>query len=506
MPASTPAQRWALGLAAVLTELNKGFHHELGGWGAGDHTVGWCRGVLSKSWGVTDRESFDSALRYLWHVGHRTECLQVLANLPANPAEDDHKQAIAREHRTDLEGRGLLAWDLGRFVAVVGWGCWAGYIPESEAWRYLHGAATWAQRRYRSWEDYGRQYELGRIWWSGEEDPRMEPILTKLLTDPQSPWITTPWGWPLGAAPPAPTPRRIKRTQCRGCGAPKQLPPLTGWVYCDHCGALTDWDFRTACSTPGSALPGPAYEAVLAAMRPKIEAARTKRDVAAMREAQIQVFTAWAEACPASLPPRAKQADYREKYVRYMAEAAVFSELDAEWRAAGADIAKLTTGIRFVGNPTKPKVAAEPFWKLTEAVERQVQRGQALHAEHGVVGMHPDGIPAELQSQLTWSVYAQGWVPMLDDANAQKLLDRTGLAGDYDTLPDIATRMHHCGSCKAELQTVPGAKCVVCEACGTRVDVGHDDVSCLQCAFTFAFPMDVARGKCPACDTVVSRV
>ncbi len=62
------------------------------------------------------------------------------------------------------------------------------------------------------------------------------------------------------------------------------------------------------------------------------------------------------------------------------------------------------------------------------------------------------------------------------------------------------------GSCRTELQTVPGAKCVVCEACGTRVDVGHDDVSCTQCAFTFAFPMDVARAKCPACDTIVSRI
>lgn len=506
MAASTPAQRWALGLAGVLTEFNNGAHHELGGRASGENTVKWCRTVLANSWNITDRESFDSALGWMWNVGARAECLEVLARLPASAEGDGPKEALARKHRAELMGRGLLAWDLGRFVAVVGWGSWAGFIPESEAWRYLHGAATWAQRRYTSWEEFGRHYEIGRLWWSGEADPRTAHVLRKLLESDSSPWVVLPWALGLGPAPAAPEPRRIKRTQCRNCGAPKQLPPLTGWVYCDHCGTLTDWDFRTACQTPGSALPGPAYEAVLASVKPRLDRARAARDPDAMRPLQIEIFTAWAEACPAALPPRAKQKPYREQYVRYMAEAAVWSELDAAWTQAGADIARLTQGIRFTGDPRKPRVAAPPFWALTEAVERQVRRGAELHAEHGVYDLHPDQIADDLQRQLTWSVYAQGWVPMLEPAEADKLLARTGLAGDYDLLPNVVTRLHHCGTCKADLATVPGAKCVVCESCGAKVDVHGDDVPCTHCGFSFSFPQGEARAKCPACDTMVARI
>ncbi len=506
MPTNDPIRRWGLALGAVLTELNKAHHNELGGWGPGDHTVGWCRKVLKDFWGVEDRASFEGALRFLWSTGHRTEALAVLAELPENGNDDSFRQSLARRHRKDLEGRGLLAWDLGRFVAVVGWGSWAGYISEPEAWRYVHGAATWAQRRYRSWEDFGRAYELGRLWWAEEEDARMGPLIDKLLKDPASPWVALAWGYPLGAAPAAPAPRRIKRTNCRSCGAPKQLPPLTGWVYCDHCGELTDWDFRTACSTPGSMLPGPAYEAVLRGVTPRIDAARAAKDPGAMRAAQIELFTAWAEACPAALPPRAKQPEYRARYVKWLAEAAVWSELDGAWLAAKDTVAKRTGGIRFTGDPRKPKVASEPFWSLTEAVEQQIARGSQLYRENGVVDLHPDGIPESLQQQLTWSVYAQGWVPMLADADAQKLLERSGLAGDYDVLPDVETRLHKCACCNAELRTVRGATCVVCEACGTRVDVGHDDVQCQQCGNAFAFPMDAARAKCPACEAMLSRI
>ena len=141
MPTNDPIRRWGLALGAVLTEMNKAHHNELGGWGPGDHTVGWCRKVLKDFWGVEDRASFEGALRFLWSTGHRTEALAVLAELPEDGSGDSFRASLARRHRKDLEGRGLLAWDLGRFVAVVGWGSWAGYLSEPEAWRYVNPRA-----------------------------------------------------------------------------------------------------------------------------------------------------------------------------------------------------------------------------------------------------------------------------------------------------------------------------------------------------------------------------
>lgn len=501
-----PVQRWGLALSGVLTELNGGFHHELGGWGKGDHTVGWCRNVLAKFWGIDSRASFRETTTWLWQRGHRTEALLRLHELPADPGDDDAQAALLRAHAAELQGRGLLAWDLGRFVAVVGWGAWAGFVAESEAWRWIHGAATWSQRRYRSWEEFGRHYELGRRYWAhGEVDPKIPEILAKLNADPKSPWVQLRWDLALGEPPAAPPPKRIKRTICRACGAPKQVPPQTGWVYCDRCGTLTDWDFRTACSTPGSMLPGPAYEVVRARLQPKIDAARSAKDADKMRTLQVELFGAWADACPAALPPRAKQPAYKAAYVKYLAEAAVAGELDAEWTRLGAELFQLTRGISFEGDPRKPKVRGEKFWPLTEVVERQVARGHQLYAEHGVDAMHPDGIPAEMQLRMTWSVFAQGWLPYLYEPDLEKLLARSGLGGEYVVLEDVETRARSCGGCGSSVQTVPGAKVVVCEACGNRVDVAADDVGCTQCGTRFALGENQARGACPSCQTMVDR-
>lgn len=502
---ATPQERWALALAAVLTELNQGFHHELGGWGKGDHTVGWCRNVLAKFWGVTDVATFRQVADWLWNEGHRAEVWRILRDLGPNPSADDDKQALVRANRELLEKNSLLAWDLGRFVAVVGWGAWAGYVPEHEARRMIHGAATWAQRSYTSWRQFGKHYEFGRYYWSGEDDSRCEVILQKLLTDPSSPWNQLSWDLVLGLPPEPPPKPRVKRTLCRTCGAPKQLAPRTGWVYCDFCGALTDWDFRKACEA-GSALPGPAYEALLRQVAPALDAARQAKDAERCLALQRQLLGTWVEVCPKAVPPRCQEPSYRDAYVDWLARAAVAADLDPEWQIHATVIRGATQGIRFEGDPRKPTVRGAAFWPLYDAVKRQVTRGMVVYAEAGVVDLHPDGVPAELQERLTWSVFAQGWVPMLAPADADRLLAETGLAGDYMDVPDIASEQRHCGGCGGELTVVPGARCVVCEGCGKRLDVGASEIPCGQCGGHITIPEHHPRINCPFCKAMVDRL
>jgi hypothetical protein len=502
---ATPSQRWCLALSAVLTELNKGYHHELGGWGAGEHTAGWCKNVLAKFWNIHDAASFRQAIDWLWNTGSRTEVLAILNSLGPDPKQDDDKQELARVNRTLLEGRGLLAWDLGRYVAVVGWGKWAGYISEPEAWRLIHGAGTWAQRSFKSWREYGRHYEFGRYWWSGEDDPRVEAIIEKLKTDASSPWIQLDWALPLGPAPEMPKKARIKRTQCRMCGAPKQVPPKTGWVYCDCCGTLADWDFRKACEG-GSALPGPAYEAILRQVGPQLEKAKAAANYDACLEIERKIFAAWVEACPKAVPPRAAEPAYRTRYIEYMARANAATDVDAEWQMLAVAVKGATGGIRFEGNPLKPRVRSQAFWSLHGAVKQQLERGAAVYAEAGVYELQPDEAPRELQRSLDWSVFAQGWIPYLEDADVERLLAESGLSGDYDEVPDVHFGTRHCGHCGGELSVVDGARCVVCEACGHRVDVSVAEIKCGQCAGMISLPQGEARGACPFCQSMVVRV
>ncbi|MDP2309910.1 MAG: DUF1266 domain-containing protein [Pseudomonadota bacterium] len=535
---ATPPQRWALALGAVLTELNQGFHHELGGWGSGEHTAGWCRSALANSWGVTDEASFRATSGWLWAEGHGVEIMNLLANLGPDPRKDDEKAALVRANRALLEGKGLLAWDLGRYVAVVGWGRWAGFVSEPEAWQMIHGAAVRVQRAFKSWREFGRHYEFGRYYWSGQDDARCEAVIAKLTKDPASPWMQLDWKLPLGPTPafeepggeptfvgaaavgavvkPAVAPGvavaaepsqpvRIKRTSCHACGAPKQLPPTTGWVYCDRCGTLADWDFRKACEG-GSALPGPAYEQILSKLAPALDAARNARDGTKCVKLQRQLFTAWVEACPKSVPPRAAEATYRAAYVEYLASAAVATDLDSEWQVLAMAVKGATQGIQFEGDPRKPRVRSAAFWTLYGAVKRQVERGMRVYAESGVLELHPDEASAELQSRLTWSVFAQGWLPFLAEADGERLLAETGLAGDYDILPSVAHGIRHCGGCGNQIAVVAGATRVVCEACGHRVEVGVAEIPCTQCAGMISLPVGKERVACPFCEAMVVRV
>jgi hypothetical protein len=58
-----------------------------------------------------------------------------------------------------------------------------------------------------------------------------------------------------------PQPGFVKRCSCVVCGAPKKLPTVTAYVYCDYCASLIDYDLRRA--GEGDTAPDPAYAATV---------------------------------------------------------------------------------------------------------------------------------------------------------------------------------------------------------------------------------------------------
>ena len=81
---------------------------------------------------------------------------------------------------------------------------------------------------------------------------------------------------------------RVRVVKCHACGGHKQLPSQTAYVYCDFCGALSDWDFAMACSQ-GNALPGPAYEALHRRLAPAIKQAEWQGDRATVKALYTQL-------------------------------------------------------------------------------------------------------------------------------------------------------------------------------------------------------------------------
>ena len=96
---------------------------------------------------------------------------------------------------------------------------------------------------------------------------------------------------------------------------------------------------------------------------------------------------------------------------------------------------------------------------------------------------------------------------MLDEAQAQKLLAYTNLAGEYvETKPAAPSAMACCGSCGAGLPVFSGARAVVCESCGHKLDLSVPRLPCPGCGAPLALEAGTSRLSCPSCRTEVSRV
>lgn len=296
-------------------------------------------------------------------------------------------------------------------------------------------------------------------------------------------------------------PQFVKRTRCRACGAPKVQRSFNAYVYCDFCGLLVDWDFQACLADKRSRLPGPTYEALLRSLHPKLAAARTADDRVAYRAAQVTIFDAYATACPAALPPRIGDPAYRKRLVVWQAESQADLDFDPEVAASLArQSAAVTALVWDRQNPFAPKIQPGSFDSLLDAVlAHQVTTTERL-AAGGWLERHPDHVTAELFRHIGVSALVQGWMPFLKDGEANRVLARTGLKGEYDEVVPQTLRTGQCPSCGAGMQVVEGAKRVLCVSCGHLAGTGVGTVACHGCAAPVSLPEHGSLYACPHCE------
>jgi ribosomal protein S27E len=347
--------------------------------------------------------------------------------------------------RPRLQGRRELAHVVAAFsIATV-----AQHVSEDDAWQAIALAARLAQLTYRSWDELAAT---------------CEPV----ADDVRAQWATLPWDTELEVTlAEAPT-RRFLRATCPACGARATRRSPTAYVYCDRCGNLAGYDFERACEQPLER-PGPAYEAIRAELAGRLAEARG--DLLRTRAVQRALFDAWIDACPGAVPVRIQDPAYRAAYVAMLAEGETRAAFDAEAcelrTALDAAVAQL--GFTTAGGETR--VLDAPYRAMEAAMFAHEARRHALALAHGIYEMHPDRASPALIRRIGFSIYAQGWLPYLAEADAQALLARTDLAAAYEVAEPPATRAVRCPRCEEVLDVVVEARRVVCAHCGRPVDV-----------------------------------
>ena len=528
------ARRFALAIAAVITESNANAkdHDELGGLPRAPQSSERAAQILLSEWGIAGAEDCAHMLAWLFEQGHSkqyAEVERVASNLPAGtdarnvylnsedaksgrpPAwtEFHQKLEVVLDYRDRVRDRRLLAWDMARLVAVAGWSARGGFLEEDEAWIWIMRAARRVQAAYASWRELGEHYVLGLAYWRPDRVGDAPAIVERLLANEKSPWRTLDWKTDLSNERGGNDEQRvfIKVSKCHACGAWKQSPSKTAYVYCDFCAALIDWDFNTAMTTKGSAMPGPKYEALNDELAPELEAARRENDRARYAALQARIYDAYVTACPAAVPPRTNDPAYRARFVAYTVNAMVEQAFDVDCQWLTREMEKATSRLVWEhDDPAKPRASSTSFWELFSAVKALADWALVLAVKSGHVKSHPDGAPPELLARMGMSMFAQGWIPYLSPADAERLLDAARLRGDYHEVPLPKTEARHCGVCGGSLHVVQGALRVVCEACGHCVDVGAIEVACAHCGGPCSIPSGSAHFPCPYCKCDVQAV
>jgi len=299
----------------------------------------------------------------------------------------------------------------------------------------------------------------------------------------------------------------VKRVNCSQCGAPKSLPSPTAYIYCDYCGALMDYDFRMANANTNAGLTNTVYHRLYAGLQGPILAARLKGDKDAARALYRQLFTEWLKECPLAVSPRA-QTDlaFREKEIAYLAESAVVKDFDPRQAPLDAEMARLVAGFQRIAQPGGAWRIVGGFWEYADVFKRQMVMVYDLMHQLGVDAMDPDNPPSGVALRMEYTTFCQAWLPHLSPEDGERLLKFYGLDGQYDEVEPQKTDQHKCGVCGSEMQTMPGAKKVVCSTCGHTLDIGSGDVPCHKCGALLAFPVDADHVVCPYCQTDTRRV
>lgn len=205
--------------------------------------------------------------------------------------------------------------------------------------------------------------------------------------------------------------------------------------------------------------------------------------------------------------PRAKtDLAFRSQLIDYFAECAVVKDLDPQQSQLDIRMNALTAALQRIPMAGGAWRVAGPFWEYAALFKQQMETTYALLQKEGVLAMDPDRAPGGVPIRMEYSTFCQAWLPHLSPEDGDRLLKLYGLAAEYDEVKPHQTDQHYCGACGGEIQSLPGAKQVVCDSCGYTIDVGSQAVPCQKCGALLSFPVSINHVICPYCSTDTRRV
>lgn len=169
-------ERFGILLSGIVSNLNG---HSLDGMNVEQHLPvleQQVASVVRRSWGIEGRGELLDTLRYLMQEGYvlRYRLYGEAAepgDLMEEGMDEEEQEAVCRAWRFAQRYKGrygpgfLAGWDIGRAAMLARWGCYLGWLTESEAMGILWELAQHAVEELHSWREFAQSYLFGGLMW-----------------------------------------------------------------------------------------------------------------------------------------------------------------------------------------------------------------------------------------------------------------------------------------------------------------------------------------------------
>ncbi len=169
-------ERFGILLSGIVSTLND---HDLHGMDVEERIPVMEQKVASlvrSSWGIHGRSDLLDMIRYLTQEGYilryqlYSEASSPEELLDETMDEDDRESArrawrFAQRYKSQYAPGFMAGWDVGRAAMLTRWGCYLGWITESEAVGILWELSQKVVKELHSWREFAQSYLFGGLMW-----------------------------------------------------------------------------------------------------------------------------------------------------------------------------------------------------------------------------------------------------------------------------------------------------------------------------------------------------
>ena len=179
IPYQKSDEKWehiGLLLSGILSTLN---NHDLDGMDVEEHIPVMEQKIVSlvrRSWGIDGRSDLLDMIRYLAQEGYilryqlYSEASSPEELMDETMDEDDRASTsrawrFAQRYKSQYAPGFMAGWDIGRAAMLTRWGCYLGWITESEAVGILWELSQKVVEELHSWREFAQSYLFGGLMW-----------------------------------------------------------------------------------------------------------------------------------------------------------------------------------------------------------------------------------------------------------------------------------------------------------------------------------------------------